>query len=202
MSFTYEKEDKKTPLEAFEWDNVWLERTDFTDRKRVLYIGDSISCGTRREATVLSDSTFLFDGFGTSKAVDNPYFQDSLRLFAAQEGYRSAIVFNNGLHGWHLNDTEEYPAYYKKTVDFLIKEFPDTPIFLALTTAVKDEAREIRVCKRNEEVMKIAREYSLEIIDLHSVSAAAPELLANDGVHFTKEGYQALARKILEAISK
>lgn len=59
--------------------------------------------GSRHIATEALNGEILFDGFGTSKALDNPYFQQSLHLFAAQEGYRDLVLFNNGLHGWHLS---------------------------------------------------------------------------------------------------
>ena len=70
--FTYENKDTNFELETFEWDNVWLDHITYPTLPRVLYIGDSISCGTRRVATIASGEKLLFDGFGTSKALDNP----------------------------------------------------------------------------------------------------------------------------------
>ena len=96
--FTYQAESIVSPLETYEWDNTWLERITEKNKKRVLYIGDSISCGIRRFATDAAGGEILFDGFGTSKAIDNPFYFDSIRLFAAQEGERSAVLFNNGLN--------------------------------------------------------------------------------------------------------
>ena len=47
--FTYEAVDKKTPLETYEWDNTWIDHAnDREGRARILYVGDSISVGTRR----------------------------------------------------------------------------------------------------------------------------------------------------------
>ena len=111
--FTYQEvTDKNEKYETYEWDNVWISHADELSRNRVLYIGDSISCGIRNIATRLSDEKILFDGFGTSKGIDNPFFKDSLKLFAAQESKREAVIFNNGLHGWHLDDEKEYKVYY------------------------------------------------------------------------------------------
>ena len=45
--FTFEFEDRKEQLETWEWDNVMINHTEDTQGKRLLYIGDSISCGTR-----------------------------------------------------------------------------------------------------------------------------------------------------------
>ena len=191
-----------TPIvyETYEWDNTWIEHADDSNRKRVLYIGDSISYGTRHIATNLTDCRILFDGFGTSKALDNPYFEDMLRLFAAQESRRDAVLFNNGLHGFHLDDKTEYRNDYDKMVQFLLSEFRNTPVFILLTTHVADEAQNKRVILRNLAATEVAKKYHLPTIDLYSVSAAMPDQLT-DGVHFTQSGYQALAQTILNALS-
>ena len=201
-SFTYETTDRTTPLETYEWDNVWLEHADNRNAKRILYIGDSISCRTRHHATAAMNETVLFDGFGTSKAVDNPYFKPALQLFAAQQGTRRAIIFNNGLHGWHLSDEGEYATYYEDMVTFLMEEFRNTPLYLVLTTTLKDEERAIRVTVRNTVVRAIAAKYNLPLIDLHSASQRAFSLLAADGVHFTEEGYAVLAQEIMNTLPR
>ena len=108
-NYTYEERDIKTPLETYEWDNVWFEHTEIETPDRVLYIGDSISCATRTVATELSGYSVIFDGFGTSKGLDNPYYKPSLKAFAIQEPRRDAIIFNNGLHGWHLAEPTDRP---------------------------------------------------------------------------------------------
>ena len=183
-----------TPIryETYEWDNVWIEHADEPDRKRILYIGDSISCGTRLIATAMTGKNILFDGFGTSKALDNPYFKDALRLFAVQQSQRSAVLFNNGLHGFHLRDETEYRAYYDDMVRFLTKEFEDTPIFIVLTTHIADTAQNQRVILRNQAARETAEKYGLPVIDLYAVSAAISDQLT-DGVHFTETGHHAFA---------
>lgn len=199
--FTYEENDRKTPLEVFEWDNVWWEHTENTGAPRVLYIGDSISCATRRVATAKSENKILFDGFGTSKALDNPYFADSLRIFAAQQGKRDAVIFNNGLHGWHLDDETEYRGCYEEFVKFLLDEFAGTPVFAVLTTTVANSERNERVTVRNRVASEVAAKYGVGIIDLYTASVEAKSLLSPDGVHFTPAGYEVLAAKILETLA-
>ncbi len=201
-NFTYETKDTKTPLEVFEWDNVWWEHTEIADAPRVLYIGDSISCGTRRVATSKSGNKILFDGFGTSKSVDNPYFSDSVRIFAAQQGRRDAVIFNNGLHGWHLDDETEYRSYLEGFVKFLLEEFTDTPVFVVLTTTVANSDRNVRVTVRNKVASEVAEKYGVGVIDLYAASEEAKELLSPDGVHFTPAGYEVLAAKILDTLAE
>ena len=200
--FTYEYENNAAALETYEWDNVWWEQTSKNDVPRVLYIGDSISCNTRRIATATSGGEMLFDGFGTSKALDNPYFFDSVRMFARQEKHRDAIIFNNGLHGWHLDDDTQYPHCYEEAVRLLLDEFKDTPIIILLTTSVADGEREERVKRRNKAAAEIAAKYGLAVIDLYTASVEAVEFRTADGVHFNADGYKKLAEKIVGDLKK
>ena len=197
---TYEFETSPDRLETYEWDNVWWEHAKTEGVPRVLYIGDSISYSTRRVATSASGGTIYFDGFGTSKAVDNPYFKDSVRMFAKQQRERRVVLFNNGLHGWHLSDETEYARYYEEMICFLLEEFRDTPLMLLLTTHVANPAREQRVIARNRVVSALAQKYSLPVIDLYSLTKAHEELLSKDGVHWEKEGYQLLAEELVKNV--
>ena len=197
-TFTYQKENS-AKFETFEWDSVWIEHADEPDRKRVLYIGDSISCGTRLIATAQTGKQILFDGFGTSKALDNPYFKDALHLFATQQGQRSAVLFNNGLHGFHLDDETEYRDHYEEMVRFLLKEFGATPVYIVLTTHIADTAQNQRVILRNRAAREIAKKYDLPVIDLYAVTEQIPDQLT-DGVHLTEAGYNALAAEIVKSL--
>ncbi len=199
MTFTYETQDNKECYETFEWDNTWIDYANDDVTPRVLYIGDSISYGSRSQVAAEMGKEALIDVYSTSKGIDNVYFQDCIKNFARQEKKRACILFNNGLHGWHLDDETEYGEAYEKMVQFLLKEFPETPILLLLTT-YNTEARIERVHQRNAAVCKIAEKYGLQVVDLYAVSAAMPELLQKDGVHFQREGYEALGKAIADAL--
>lgn len=185
--------------ETYEWDDIWIEHADEPDRKRVLYIGDSISRGTRHIATARTEQKILFDNFATSKALDNPYFKDELHLFAAQQGQRSAVLFNNGLHGFHLDDETEYRDHYEDMVRFLIREFDGIPVFILLTTHIADADRNERVILRNRTAREVADKYGLPVIDLYAVTEQIPDQLS-DGVHLTQAGYRVLADAIIKAL--
>ena len=178
---TYEAENTVEKLETYEWDNPWIEQANDIQIPRVLYIGDSISRATRSLATERSGNTILFDNFATSKAVDNPFFPESVVLFAKQTHHRNAVIFNNGLHGWHLDDESEYAKYYEDMIQFLLKEFSDVPVAVVLTTHVADSERDKRVVARNSVAKAIAEKYSLPVIDFYKVSVENKELLSADG---------------------
>lgn len=199
--FTFEENNTGFKLETFEWDNVWWEHTENTTAKRVAYVGDSISCGTRHAATALSENTILFDGFGTSKALDNPNYLKTLPLFFAQEQKIDAILFNNGLHGWGLPD-ERYEEEYRKMLTYL-RSVSDAPLFVVLSTNLpaRPERNEI-VLRRNVIASRLAEEFGLPCIDLYSVSVQYRDMHTVDNVHFTEEGYGKLARCILDALAQ
>ncbi len=201
-SLTYEKSDEKRTYETYEWDNTWLERAYDEDTDRVLYIGDSISCQSRRIITEKAEDKLLFDGFGTSKGIDNPYFDNAISIFAKQQPKRLAVLFNNGLHGWHLDDETEYKEHYEKKIEFLLKEFKDAPLFIVLTTHIADAEREKRVIARNNVASELAGKYNLPVIDLYAVTSANPDTLCPDGVHLLKEGYELLAEEVLKVLKQ
>ena len=158
-TFEYGKQNE-TIYETFEWDSVWIDHANDKEKKRVLYIGDSISGATRKVLANLSEGEILFDGFATSKSLDNPYFKDAIELFAKQLPKTDVVLFNNGLHGWHLND-ERYGFFYEEMVKFLMEQFKDSEIFILLTTYVSNpDCKEI-VPGRNKIAEKIARKYNL-----------------------------------------
>lgn len=197
--YTFEFEERKEKLETWEWDRVMINHTEDEQGKRLLYIGDSISCGIREVAK--EKNGIYFDGFGTSKALDNPFFKPSLSLFARQQRRRDVVLFNNGLHGWHLEDKTEYKEYFEDFVKYLLDEFKETPLYIVLTTYYSNEKRVNRVVARNEVALEIAKEYELPVIDLYTVSINNKDLLSEDGVHFTKEGYEKLTEEIIKTIS-
>ncbi len=189
-------------LENYEWDNTWIEKTEQITEKRVLYIGDSISCGTRTQANIIADGEILFDGFGTSKSLDNPYYVESLLSFTKQGPDRKVIIFNNGLHGWHIPE-DRYEELYVNFVNELVVNFPDTVFVLVLTTFVTNEKfHNDRVIERNEIAMKIAKRFNLPIIDLYTVSEENKEFISDDGVHFLEKGYQILANEVLSVVKE
>lgn len=196
--FTFEQKTN-ADRETYEWDNIWWEHTENKDSKRILYVGDSISCGARNAVTKLSGEKILCDGFGTSKALDNPFFIPSVEMCLKQLNRCDGILFNNGLHGWHQN-AESYEKYYDIMLKFL-KEL-EIPVFVVLTTNfdAKPDSKEI-IIERNEIAKKLAEKYGFPVIDLFSFSENNKEFYSEDRVHFTGEGYEKIAEIILEAIS-
>ena len=197
--FTFE-DTCTAKLETFEWDQFWLEHTEDTKSPRILYVGDSISVPTRAALNGNAGGKVRVDGLATSKALDNPWFAGTILSAAGQEGHCDLILFNNGLHGFHLDDTEEYPKLYADMIRFLRQKFPSVPIEIVLTTPVRAEDTEKRVLLRNEAARRIAGELGCGVLDYHSIPGIA-DCIGADGVHLTPEGYGKLAALAMERIS-
>lgn len=199
---TFQETAGKIPLEKYEWDRIWQEDTYDTASKRVVYIGDSISEGTYPQCTKLSEREFVFNNFASSKAVDNPHHIPMLKMFIEQNEKCDAVIFNNGLHGWHLSEQEYYEGY-KKTVKALLSDYAEIPFFIVLTTWV-DSSNSVsdRVVPRNEMALKVAKELNLPVIDLYKVAKANAQLIKADGVHFSEEGYEQLAKEIIKVLKE
>ena len=189
-------------LETYEWDQTWIEHTEDLTARRVLYIGDSISIPTRAKLNGIFGEKLRFDGYASSKAADHPYYTESVRLFAAQQAAPySAVLFNNGLHGWHLDDEEAYPRCYERLVLSLRAVFPATAFFLLATTPTADPDNDARVRLRNRAAAQTAEKYGLGTVDLYHAAPQLPAYLSDDGVHFTDEGYRRLADAAAKAIN-
>ena len=80
---------------------------------------------------------------------------------------------------------------------FLRNLFPDTPLLLALTTAIASYRGNDRVREENRQVLKLAERYALPVIDLYTVSKG---FLGEDGIHLTQDGYEALAGEIVRVL--
>ena len=198
--FTYETDNRNSKYETYEWDSMWIEYANENGRKRAAYIGDSISCGTRQIATARTKKEILFDGFGTSKALDNPYFKDSLRLFLKQLPNVDTVLFNNGLHGWHLKDETEYKALYDEMIKFLTDEISGAKLYILLTTSVVKKEDNARVELRNAAAKEIAEKYSIPVIDLYELTSKNIAEISHDGLHPTDPLYEKIADEIIKNI--
>ena len=198
MEFTYEEKMRKNPLETYEWDQIWWDHPEL-EGKRVLLIGDSISCGYRRMVGDKLEQKIFADGFGTSKALDHPKFLEGLQYLANQQKRCDLIHFNNGLHGWHLCE-KTYETAYIQLIKAVRKLFGGVPVIVALTTPLRDAQaltkfapRNDVVLKRNEIASRIAQDLGFAVNDLYTPLRDRPELFLEDGVHLSQKGYELLA---------
>lgn len=177
--------------------------------KKVLVIGDSISCGYRRIISKIADGEFFVDGIGTSKAVDNPFFTKVVDYFLPQISSNIPVVLiNNGLHGWNLSE-DEYEKYYSDLIELLIKKLPKSKIVIVTTTPTRNSKNlneyadnNSRVIERNNRAKIIANKFNLQICDLFAKIEKISEFYCDDGVHLTNVGYEILAEECYKVIKE
>lgn len=204
--FTYEFGDRDAKLETFEWERIWWEHIDDPEKPRALIIGDSVSCGYRDILNKMLQGEIYLDGLGTSKAVDNPLFPKLIDYMYCQYQEYNTILFNNGLHGWHLSD-DDFEKYYRELLCYVKKCFSDKRIVVILSTPVRKarelsvfDARNERVLERNRRAVLIAHEVGAEVLDLYSGLVEHPEMYREDGVHLLENGYTFLAKQCLKVL--
>lgn len=194
-------------LENIEWSQYWAENTS-RDKKRVLLVGDSISVGYRSEVHKRLEGSAYVTAVSTSKGIDNPNLIREIDFYAhAEEFEYEAIHFNNGLHGFHLDD-DGYRKGYESLIAYFKKQYPSVRLILALSTPVtlKDaptmlDPKNDIVLRRNAIVCELAEKYHLETNDLYSCVVGRAELSAGDGFHYKKEGYDRLAEQIVSVLN-
>ncbi len=194
---TFYAENKNT-LERFEWDDMWWDNSNPNADLHILIIGDSISRSYRYAIKRASGEGWCIDNFATSKAVDNPNFVKALDLAISQQENYDLILFNNGLHGWHLT-SEEYGKNYKEMLKQLHSRNKNLAVLL---TSPWLDPRNNLVIERNEYAKAAAEELGLKVIDVYSCLENKENLYSTDKIHLNPEGVQTLTEFIYESIKE
>ena len=203
---TYEFGTVKSRLETYEWDDIWWDHAPDANARRILIIGDSISRGYRRMIRKTDGCGFFVDGIATSKAVDSATFRTLVDYFAESGLTYDAVFFNNGLHGWHIDDVK-FGELFLDFAKYIKEKFEPKKFFTVTTTPARksqntdafDERNE-RVKIRNAEIRAAADALDAEVVDFYSLIENHPELYTQDGIHLIDDGYGILAKEILEAL--
>ena len=187
----------KVPLEKFEWDDIWFDHATDTEQKRVIVFGDSISVNYRFPLIELLRGKFCVDNYGTSKAADNPFLKETMRLIMAQQNH-DVICFSTG-HGTHQSP-EEFEQNTEKLALWLMEEYPQKQLIILGRIYSSYPPKEESCKQRNESLARIANKYNLPFVDLHALTLDRPELLKEDKVHLNEDGQSVVAQCIAKAI--
>ncbi|NLX05809.1 MAG: SGNH/GDSL hydrolase family protein [Phycisphaerae bacterium] len=194
--------------ETIEWCNFrWQDAPDRM-RRRVLLIGDSIVAGYHPVVVEELEGVVNVDMLATSKAIDDPAIIKETRY--VMEGYRHAIVhFNNGLHGWHLDD-EGYRQGLREYVRVLRDLAGDARLIWASSTPISAagdmgklcEERNPRVVARNRMAAEIMREAGIPIDDLYGLVVGRADLRSEDSYHYVEKGRRVQGQAVAEVIRR
>lgn len=195
--------------EAVEWCDIWIRAADQSPgRRRVLFIGDSITRGLYAVAERLLSPIADCARICTSRFLADPVFFQELALVLGQHRF-AAIHVNNGLHGWEFSE-QAYADGLPILLQYLHERAPEARLLWAHSTRVRcppplvatqgpDNAR---VLERNRIAAGIMVAAGVPVNDLYACTAERPELFSPDGVHYTPEGYEALGAQAAEAVRR
>ena len=190
--------------ETYEWIDSWCDLTDKSDLPRIALIGDSITRGYQKVVRDALSGRCYVDFFATSNAMDNPLYFGVLQLFLQNSSY-AAIHYNFGLHGKHLDQTA-YENGLLRVCSLLPK---GCRLILATTTEpyLVEQGEEIYwtwaplVKERNAVLLRFAKEKSIPVDDLHSLSLTMKKQeLAGDGIHFSSDGFARLGKQVVATL--
>lgn len=196
-------------LEDKEWTNLWWDDAENHDLPRIYLVGDSITNGYHDKVIDELGQEARITMMATSKSVDNPNFIPEMDHVYRQNGYQYNLVhFNNGLHGWHMDDTV-FENSYEKTLNHMLETYNTkiavvlcTPTSLCDNIMVIDENRVKTIRRRNEIIQKLADKYGLAVDDLFTPMYPHPEYHVPDGVHFTQDAQRIQAKLVADFIRK
>ena len=191
--------------EAIEWLRIWCADTE-NALPRVALIGDSITENSNEVVKRELEGIAKVDYLATSYAITSPAYTAMVEAFVADSDY-ALICFNYGLHGQSV-PIEEYEAAYRR---LLTKFTACAKVVVSLTTVVHDKndlTREkeecaVRVRKRNECAVSLAKEFGLVVDDAFTLSLElGGDGKQEDGVHFNGAGKEALGISKARAIKR
>ena len=184
--------------EEVEWTNTWIEACDHPDKKRALFIGDSVTREIRSEMSKLY-TDFAFDYIGTSSSFDDPCFYNIFDAFFSNNLYKYKLVFINigAKHCWYIHTAKNRKAAsdYKKSFKNFIKYMKDhvagAKIFILDTPpnrlkdncSIWDETTNDEIFKRNKIQHSIAKDFGISVICLWDF-VISKQYVYRDHCHF------------------
>ncbi len=190
-------------FERIEWTDTWFEYQDSSDKKRILFIGDSIVRGAKNILRDMLNDNWYTDFICTSRSIDGELFKKELFGYLKYCKY-DCIFFNNGLHGSHM-DKDVYEKNYAEVIENISVIQENAKIILGLSTPVtngknKNEysAFNQKVVERNEAVKRIAEKNNLTFVDNYTLLDKNTDVKLDDGYHYTDEGSQIFAENIIK----
>jgi hypothetical protein len=163
----------------------------------VLYLGDSIRLGCEKHMHCESP--------GDENCASTRHMLAGLDRWVGVHRW-PVVIFNCGLHDVDLTyrvSVNEYEENLRKIVARL-RAHADRLYFCTTTpgNAADPQGRTDDLVRAyNATAVKVMIECNVPVVDLYSLAVRHPEWKRSDGIHYTDEGYRALATKITESIA-
>jgi len=196
---------KKTKIrEKTEWTNMrWNDAPD-NCKARILLVGDSIVVGHEKLLHEIVKDEYCIDSFATAKCVSDVDYMKELNFMLASNDY-SLVIFNNGLHGFDIDD-EAYEENLEEALIDLNKRVKklawrtSTPVRQKEDLNKFETERTPRVLRRNAFAAKVAKEQNIPVLDLYTPMAENVEYFSPDAIHYNDQGKEIQAKMLAEFI--
>lgn len=180
----------------------------------VTLIGDSIRKGY--EASVSAELSDRAETWGPEQnGGDSENVLNHLDEWVLERN-PDIVHMNCGLHDLRTSDgdyqvpLDNYVHNLHEIIDRLRGEFAGKLIWATTTPVIDERHQSVKPFERHEEdvhrynegALAVMRSHGVPINDLHEVvvNAGPPQLLKQDGVHFTEEGYKLLGEHVASSI--
>ncbi len=192
--------------EKIEWSNLRWNDADKILTKRILLIGDSIVVGHGDYVHKNLFPEYCVDYLATAKCVSDRDFGRELDYMLSTQKY-DAVLFNNGLHGWDI-DEETYVYYCTKALKYLQSKV--SQVFWRSSTPWRKEGDLQNVCpirtplilKRNSAMAQAASTLGIKVLDLYGLMVDHPEYFCDDAVHYIEEGKQVQGKLVSDFLKE
>lgn len=192
---TFNASASRGEKEQTEWLRLWCEDAEKNDLPRIALVGDSITEGYFPFVKAGMKGEAYVDYLASSYSVLSPAYISCVTAFLKDSDY-ALVHFNHGLHCFSVGD-----GLYFSALDALFERI--SPSVVATITPVYDGEREHRawgkkISSRNGILLSLAKKHGCSLNDLHARALALGRgAYSPDGVHFTEEGYRALAGQVI-----
>ncbi len=188
--------------ENIEWSNIWWEKANDAEQKRICLLGDSVTRDFRGKLNRRLDGKYVVDICASSSQITDPLLWKEYKFFldCNEWKYSKIIINTGGQHGHERQccaDENYYKLFkesYRELINAVYAYCSDISIISYTPTVVKenlekpDDIRNRELMVRNEIVSDIAKEFSIPYIDIWNlILAGGSDYKHRDFIHFEND---------------
>lgn len=190
--------------EKIEWLNYWIEDADNGEKKRILFLGDSVARDCRKVLNrMMEKEGYVVDLLAMSHSVFDEYFIEGIQYFIniVKNSYQyQYILFNLGAHhGYSFKCSEnedvqtEYWNILEKTFK-LLGQLCDNILVISGTPENRNDkdSNNDEIEKRNDVLKQAANQAGLVYVDLYR-GIYDKDFSMTDRFHYLENGYEYMA---------
>lgn len=199
--------------ERIEWSNIWWEKANDANQKRIALLGDSVTRGFRGKLNRRLEGRYVVDICASSSQITDSLLWKEYKFFfdCSEWRYNKVFLHTGGQHGHERQccADEEYRFCFKKSymkiVDLVSAYCSDITIVSFTPTVEKDDLTKLdeiinrELVARDQIISEIADELSIPYIDIWNPLLKA-DYEHSDYIHYKEEANEFIADYLLPFI--